>query len=86
MHFAQEQLHAAIVDVDHVLPHEHLVEDLLREVCIERFHAFDHHPFLRRRHEIQNLGGRLHAAHRRFLDVVGTGKKLRQHVVQLAQR
>ena len=33
LHFAQQQLDAAVVDVEQVLEHEHLVEDLLREVA-----------------------------------------------------
>ena len=41
LHLAQQRLDAAVVELEQVLEHEHLVDDLLREVGVVLAHCVD---------------------------------------------
>jgi hypothetical protein len=86
LHFAQQQLDAAVVDVDDVIEHEHLVHDLLRHVVVVVLDVVHHRTFLLAAHEVEDFGGRAHPAQRGFLDVLVARQQLGEHVVQFAQR
>ena len=47
-HFLQQQLDCAVFEVEQVLEHKHLIDDLLREFRVEFLHVFDHGFFVRR--------------------------------------
>ncbi|KAF1070496.1 MAG: hypothetical protein GAK39_01977 [Variovorax sp.] len=85
-HFAQHQLHRAVVQFDQVVEHEHLVHDLLGQVRVVVADGVQHGHVGIAAEVVDHLGRRLDAAQRGLADLVATGQHLEQHFVEVLER
>lgn len=85
IHFLQQALDAAVVDVHQVFEQEHLVDNFLCQFAVEFAHGGNDRFFLLRFHQVDNLCCRSHAAHFAALQVLAVEQAV-QHFGQLRQR
>ena len=62
MHFAQDRLHAAVVDLEQVLEHEQRVLDLLAERVVLALNRLDHGGLAARAEQVDHVGRDFDAA------------------------
>src|SRR5665213_1310213 len=86
-HFAQQLLHAAIVDLVQVLEHEHQILQLQAQRLIDLGNLSHDHAFLRAADQVQYAGGRLRTAEAAgSLAATVAGKLFFEHLVELIKR
>lgn len=84
IHFLQQSLNAAIVDIHQILEQEHLVDDFLCQLAVEFTHGGNNGFFLLSFHQVDNFGCRSHAAHFTALEIL-TVEQAIQYFGQLRQ-
>ncbi len=85
IHFLQQTLNAAIVDIHQIFEQEHLVDNFLRQLAVEFAHGGNNGFFLLSFHQVDNFGCCSHAAHFAALEIL-TVEQAIQYFGQFRQR
>lgn len=85
IHFLQQALDTAIVDIHQVLEQEHLVDNFLRQLAVEFAYGGNNRFFLLGFHQVDNFCRRSHAAHFAALEVLAIEQAV-EYLGQFCQR